>query len=74
MMMTKDEFLVQMQDVLQTEVDLKMDTVLGDLDEWDSLSMMATMAFLDKNFGVRLKIADLKMFVTIGDVAAKAGV
>lgn len=72
--MTKDEFLVQMQDVLQTDAELKMDTVLDELDEWDSLSMMATMAFLDKNFGVKVKIADLKTLATIGDIAAKAGV
>ena len=72
--MSKDEFLVQMQDVLQTETELKMETTLDELDEWDSLSMMATMAFLDKNFGVKLKIADLKTLVTIGDIASKAGV
>jgi len=72
--MNKDEFLVQMQDVLQTDAELKMETVLDELDEWDSLSMMATMAFLDKSFGVKVKIADLRSLVTIGDIAAKAGV
>lgn len=72
--MTKDEFLVQMQDVLQTDADLKMETVLDELDEWDSLSMMATMAFLDKTFSVKTKIVELKTFATIGDIAAKAGV
>lgn len=71
--MSKEEFLVQMQDVLQTETELTPETVLADLDEWDSLSMMATMAFLDKNFGVKVKIADLKTLATIGDIAAKAG-
>ncbi len=71
--MSKEEFLVQMQDVLQTETELAMETVLDELDEWDSLSMMATMAFLDKNFGVKVKIADLKTLATIGDIAAKAG-
>lgn len=72
--MNKDEFLMQMQDVLQTEEPLTMETQLTDLDEWDSLAMMATMAFLDKNFGMKVKIADLKMFATINDIAAKAGV
>ncbi len=71
--MSKEEFLVQMQDVLQTETELTMETVLDELDEWDSLSMMATMAFLDKNFGIKLKIADIKVLATIGDIAAKAG-
>lgn len=71
--MSKEEFLVQMQDVLQTETELTMETVLDELDEWDSLSMMATMAFLDKNFSVKMKIADIKALATIGDIAAKAG-
>lgn len=72
--MTKEEFIEQMQDVLQTDAELTMETVLVDLDEWDSLSMMATMAFLDKNFGVKTSIKDYRMMATIGDIAAKAGV
>ena len=72
--MTKEEFLTEMQDVLQTDTELTMETVLDELDEWDSLSMMATMAFLDKNFGVKIKIADIKTLATIGDIATKAGV
>ena len=71
--MNKEDFLIQMQDVLQTEVDLTYETVLADLDEWDSLSIMATMAFLDKNFGVKTTINDYKSMQTIGDIAAKAG-
>lgn len=31
--MTKEEFLAEMQDVLQTEEDLSYETVLEDLDE-----------------------------------------
>ena len=71
--MTRDEFLIEMQDVLQTEETLTVDTVLADLAEWDSLAVMATMAFLDRNFGVKLSIADIKELNTIGDIAAKAG-
>jgi len=71
--MTKEEFIEQMQDVLQTDVELTMETVLADLEEWDSLSMMATMAFMSKNFGVSLKLTDFKAMQTIGDIAAKAG-
>ena len=71
--MTRDEFLIEMQDVLQTEETLTIDTVLTDLAEWDSLAVMATMAFLDRNFGVKLSIADVKVLNTIGDIAAKVG-
>lgn len=72
--MTKEEFIEQMTDVLQTEETLSMETTLEDIDEWDSLSMMATMAFLNKKFGVTLKIVEIKSFVTLGDIAARVGV
>lgn len=71
--MTKDEFLVEMQDVLQTDDTLAPETVLGDLAEWDSLSMMATMAFFDKNFGVKIGLKDFKEMNTMSDLIAKAG-
>ncbi len=71
--MTKEEFFVEMQDVLQTDDVLTAETALVDLAEWDSLSMMATMAFLGKKFGVEVTIADLMAFATIGDIAAAAG-
>ncbi len=71
--MTKDEFLVEMQDVLQTDDALAPETVLGDLAEWDSLSMMATMAFFDKNFGVKIGLKDFKEMNTMSDLIARAG-
>ena len=72
--MTKEEFLIEMQDVLQTDDTLTAETVLGDLAEWDSLSMMATMAFLDKNFGVKVGLKDFKEMNTMADLMTKAGV
>lgn len=69
--MTHDEFLTEMQDVLQTETTLTPVIALDELEEWDSLSIMATMAFLDKNFGVKMKLSDFKGLVTIGDLMDK---
>lgn len=71
--MTKEEFLTEMQDVLQTEEVLSFETVLDDLEEWDSLSVMATMAFLEKSFGVKTAMKDYKDIKTIADIAQKAG-
>lgn len=71
--MTRDEFLTEMQDVLQTEETLSFETVLEELDEWDSLAVMATMAFLDKNFGVKTSISDYLDIKTLEDIAVKAG-
>ena len=71
--MTREEFIAEMQDVLQTEETLTADTVLTDLTEWDSLAVMATVAFLDRNFGIKLGLSDIKELNTIGDIVAKAG-
>lgn len=71
--MTREEFLTQMQDVLQTEDTLTAETVLSDLAEWDSLSMMATMAFFDKNFGVKIGLREFKEIETMADLITKAG-
>lgn len=71
--MTNEEFLTEMQDVLQTDEELTFETVLDDLEEWDSLSVMATMAFLEKSFGVKTMMKDYKEMTTIGDIAKKAG-
>lgn len=72
--MNRDDFLVEMQDVLQTEEVLTFDTVLAELPEWDSLAIMSTMAFLDSNFGVKTSMADYATMKTIGDIAVRAGV
>lgn len=72
--MEKTEFLEKMQDVLQMEDELTFETVLNDLEEWDSLSMMATTAFLDKNFNLKLTFNDFKNFKTVEDIAKKAGI
>lgn len=72
--MTRDEFILEIQDVLQVEESLTLDTVLGELPEWDSLAVMSTMAFLDSNFGVKTSMADYAAMKTVGDIAAKAGI
>ena len=72
--MNREEFLEEMQDVLQMEDELSFDMNLEDIEEWDSLAMMATMAFLNKEFGVKLGFSDLKNFKSIEDIAQKAGI
>ena len=71
--MTREEFLLKMQDVLQREDILSFDMNLADVDEWDSLSKMASMAFLEKEFGVKTRFADYKEMKTVEDIALKAG-
>lgn len=72
--MTRAAFLIEMQDILQTEHELSFETVLSELYEWDSLAVMSTMAFLDRTFGVKTSLSDYTSMNTIEDIAAKAGI
>jgi len=66
--MTKDEFLTQLQDVLQRDDSVNAGDALADYDEWDSLSKMAVMAFFDKNFGVKITLNEIGKLCTVEDL------
>lgn len=71
--MNREDFLKNFIDVLQTEDEINFDTKLEDIEEWDSLSMISTVAFLDKDFSVKVSIDDIKNFKTVEDIAKKVG-
>jgi len=66
--MTKDEFLTQLQDVLQRDDAVNQGDTLADYDEWDSLSKMAVMAFFDKNFGIKVTLNEIGKLQTVEDL------
>ncbi len=72
--MNKSEFLEKMKDILQTDEELKLDMELDSLTEWDSLSKLATVAFLDSDFEVKITFNDFRKIKTIDDLAKKAGI
>ena len=71
--MDKKLFLEAFKEVLQRDEDLTLDMALDDIEEWDSLSKMATIAFLDKEFGCKLTFSDYDEIVTISDIVNKIG-
>lgn len=71
--MTKQEFLENFQTALQIENPILEETVLAELNEWDSLAMITTVAFLDKEFGVVSNFAEVQNMQTVKDIMAKAG-
>lgn len=71
--MDREEFLTNMINVLQRDGSLDFNMNLKDLEEWDSLAMMATVAFLDSNFGITLTFNELNKLNTIEDIAKIAG-
>lgn len=71
--MTKNEFLEALQDVLQRDDAVLENEVLNDMDEWDSLSKMATMAYFKGHFGIVITLDQLSKLEKVSDLIALAG-
>ena len=52
--MTKDKFLQELSELLETDTELTLTTNLKDLEEYDSLAIMGLVAYADKNFGKKI--------------------
>ena len=72
--MNREEFLEKFVDILQTDAELNFDMELETIEEWDSLSKMTTMSFLDSQFGIKVSFAEVSDLKTIEDIAKIAGV
>ena len=66
--MEEQVFLEKMQDLMDTDVEITLDTVLDSIEEWDSLSHVAFMALSASLVKKRVQPADIKAAVTIGDL------
>ncbi len=67
--MTKEEKLELLAETLEAEADeLLVDTVLSDLDCWDSMTKLSLIVMFDDEFGKKITSEDIKGFSTIGDI------
>ncbi|MCH5314244.1 MAG: acyl carrier protein [Helicobacter sp.] len=71
--MSRTEFLEHLQEIFQTDEKLSFEMRLDEIQEWDSLSKMTTLAFLDREFSVTMAISEISNFQTIEDIAKKCG-
>lgn len=63
-----EQFLEKMADILDCEQEISMETVLTDLKEWDSLSLVSFMAMANVAYGKKVNPADVKMAKTMTDL------
>lgn len=64
--MKKQEFCEKLQTALEiSSVTLSEKTILKEIDEYDSMSVMGIIAFIDENFGVRLTANQLSSITDI---------
>lgn len=64
----EQQFLERLVDILDCEQDVTMNTVLNDLEEWDSLSLVSFMAMANAAYNKKVVPADVKMAKTIADL------
>ena len=63
-------FLEILHDELEIEsiLELTLDTVLFDLDEWDSLTVLSLISFIESEFSVHLSTEQIENFEKIEDL------
>lgn len=67
--MTAQEFLTKMkEDVLDTEMDIALDTPLGDIEEWDSLGVVTFIAMAKAACGKKVERAAIVNAKTLQDL------
>ncbi len=66
--MTQETFLEELQGLLRTDVSLSFDYPLDELDEWDSMAMLAIVTFAEEEFNISLDVNDFRKFETPGDI------
>jgi len=71
--MNRLTFISKLKDTLELEENLSGNTNFKELDEWDSMTGMMLMGFVDNEFGVSLNTADLEALTTIDSLIERIG-
>ena len=66
--MNEKDFIEKMTDLMDTEVDIQLDTALEDIEEWDSLSYVSFLAWCSKEAKTRVEPEEVRGAKTIRDL------
>tara|TARA_R110001606_G_scaffold24223_3_gene80435 strand:- start:14420 stop:14650 length:231 start_codon:yes stop_codon:yes gene_type:complete len=72
--MTKENFLIKLQEELEVETELTLDTNVADLDEWDSMTAMVMIGYVSNEFGIALTLDDIESFTNFESIIERIGV
>lgn len=67
--MQHDEFIDIFKDIIQSDSEIALDSSLADIEEWDSMAMMALIAYFDVKLGIMITFDQLHALHSIRDVA-----
>ena len=72
--MTKQEFLRQLEEDLEiSSTKLEPGTSISEIEEWDSLASMTTLALIDEHFGIDVDISRMNNLRTVDDILQVIG-
>jgi acyl carrier protein len=71
--MEKSVFLCRLQEELEFESELEINTNIKDLDDWDSMAAMVLIGFVSDEFGMTLNADDIAAITTIESLIEKIG-
>lgn len=63
-----ENFIEQMQDILDCDQQITMESALADIEEWDSLSYVSFIAMANASYGKKVDAKIVKEAETIGDL------
>ena len=66
--MKKEEFLLKFIDAIEIEDEVRLDTELSELEEWDSLAAVTTLALFKKDLELNISSTDIIKCKTVGDI------
>lgn len=65
----ENKFLLELEEILELPKEsLKLDTILNDLNSWDSMAKLSLIVLLSDNYETKLTNDDLKLFSTPQDI------
>ena len=67
--MKSNEFIEIFKDTIQSDSEIEMDSPLADIEEWDSMAMMALIAYFDVKLDITVTFDQLHALSSVGDVA-----
>ena len=70
--MSEAEFLEAVAEALDTEMELSRDTLLDDIDEYDSIGVLSLMSYFDE-IGINVSPSDFEKLEKVEDLIKLAG-
>lgn len=70
--MKKEEFIIELQEIMEIDDDIEENMQLKDIAEWDSLARLTFMSFLDSEFGINVTSDEVKESTNVADLLAFA--